>query len=160
MDVKTGDILSKLTTGKAEAMAFSPDNAILAICTSTEIHLWNLNTVKNPSIILTKHIIQLERFEREINTLTFSPDGKTLLGSYEGDRIIKGPVWRAEYVYGFQLWDIEKAEKLGTVTGHSHEVKSLQFSHDGKTLASSSKDGTVLLWDWNKIYAKNIVDEN
>ena len=34
----------------------------------------------------------------------------------------------------------------------------LVFSHDGKTLATSSWDGTVLLYDWDKISAKIATD--
>ncbi len=37
------------------------------------------------------------------------------------------------------------------VLGHTASVETLAFSDNGKMLASGSEDGTVLLWDWDKI---------
>jgi len=34
-----------------------------------------------------------------------------------------------------------------TFVGHTMSVTDISFSPDGETLASSSNDGTVLLWD-------------
>ena len=73
--------------------------------------------------------------------LTFSPDGKILLES-------------KNWPPGIQLWDVKAGTDLGTLIGHTERIETLVFSHDGKTLASSSWDGTVLLWDWDKISAK------
>ena len=74
--------------------------------------------------------------------LTFSPDGKILL---ESNKNLPSLI---------QLWDVDTGADLGTLSGHTERIETLVFSHDGKTLASGSWDGTVLLWDWEKISTK------
>jgi tRNA A-37 threonylcarbamoyl transferase component Bud32 len=68
-----------------------------------------------------------------------SPDDKFLV---TGDR--KGAV---------KVWDLASRQPICTLPGHSDEVQRAVFSCDGHTLATCSKDRTVLLWDvatWNK----------
>lgn len=80
------------------------------------------------------------------DVLMFSPDGKILLNP----KSIKRPL--------IQLWDVKSGTDLGTLTGHTESIETLAFSHDGKMLASGSSDGTVLLWDWDKISTKIATD--
>src|SRR5262249_44479330 len=62
-----------------------------------------------------------------------SPDGKILaLGSDDG---------------GVQLRGAITGQELGLFRGQEGGVYALVFSPDGKTLASSSGDATVLIWD-------------
>ncbi len=127
-----------ITKANANALAFSPDGAILAIVSSQEIHLWKLDvTEKNePNVFLGN----LEGFK---HALTFSPDGKVLVGS-----------GRKHSNFIIKLWDVDTGQEAETLFGHTDRIETLVFSHDGKTLASGSEDGTVLLWDWDKIIAK------
>ena len=68
-----------------------------------------------------------------INSVAFSPDGKTL-ASGVGYTII--------------LWDMVTKRPIGQpLMGHTAFVSSVAFSPDGKTLASSSFDNTVILWN-------------
>ena len=53
-----------------------------------------------------------------------------------------------------QLWDVDTGHDLGALYGHTWRIQTLKFSHDGKILASGSDDGTILLWDWEKIISK------
>ena len=117
-----------------EALAFSPDGVTVATASSDGIHLWKLDATREDA-----HTKLLERFWGLHIALTFSPDGNILVGS-EGGRI--------------KLIDAVTGKEYGTLTGHTEPIEALVFSHDGKTLASSSMDGTVLLWDWEKVTSK------
>ncbi len=45
------------------------------------------------------------------------------------------------------LWNVETGKQIVTFSGHTTDVHALAFSPDNKLLASSSYDGTILLWD-------------
>ncbi|MGW3059198.1 WD40 repeat domain-containing serine/threonine protein kinase [Streptomyces goshikiensis] len=68
-----------------------------------------------------------------INSLAFSPDGKTLASASDDSTV--------------RLWDVAAHAHLATLTGHTDMVFSVAFSPDGKTLATASADTTVRLWD-------------
>jgi hypothetical protein len=46
-----------------------------------------------------------------------------------------------------QLWDLDLGKLLITLKGHTGSIAVLTFSPDGKTLASGSRDTTVVVWD-------------
>ena len=76
---------------------------------------------------------RLEDHNSLVNSVSFSPDGKTLASGSE-DKTIK-------------LWDVQTGKEITTLQGHDYWVTSVSFSPDGKTLASGSIDGTIKLWD-------------
>ena len=76
---------------------------------------------------------QLEGHNVTINSVSFSPDNKTL-ATGSGDKTAK-------------LWNIETGEEILTLAGHDGWIWSTSFSPDGKTLATGSSDKTAKLWN-------------
>jgi WD40 repeat protein len=77
----------------------------------------------------------------DVNSLSFSPDGKLLaalnFGLRDGghkQRIVK-------------LWDPATAEERGDLRGHTAAVTDVAFSPDGTQLATSSWDHTAKIWE-------------
>ena len=120
-------------------IAFSPDSSLIAFKHNKGIDLYNVK----PTGMQVRNKIRPEAFFARENILIFSPDGKILL-------FPRSDLWEDT----IELFEVDSGRRLGTLFGHTEPVQTLVFSHDKKTLASGSSDGTVLLWDWDKIISK------
>ena len=144
-DIATQTEIKVPNIQEASAAAFSPNGIILALGHHRDgIVFWHTT----PTSIKEHSRIPKGRHGFS-DVLTFSPDGKIILDP-------KMEVWQPL----IQLWDVDTGRNLGALSGHTERITTLVFSHDGKTLASGSEDGTVLLWDWNKIVAKRVADND
>ncbi len=88
-------------------------------------------TALHQAVYGVKERNRLQGHQGWVNSVSFSPDGKTL-ASASSDGTIK-------------LWSREGRE-LQTLTGHSSRVNSASFSPDGQIIASASEDKTIKLW--------------
>ena len=75
----------------------------------------------------------LTNYSKEVNSLAYSPDGKTL-ASGSDDATVK-------------LWDARSGALQQTLNGHKSYVLSVAFSPDGKMLASAGLDKVIKVWD-------------
>jgi hypothetical protein len=73
-----------------------------------------------------------------VETLAFSPDGRTLAVSLRDQGKRSGRVL---------LWELSTREVRSEFRGHRGPIASLAFSPDGRTLATGGSDTTVLVWD-------------
>ena len=69
----------------------------------------------------------------KIHEIEYSPDGKLLA-------VASG--------IGIWLYDVTTQQEIALLTEHTSVVDCLTFSPDGRTFASGSKDGTILLWGY------------
>ena len=114
-------------------LTFSPCGTTIACGIQEHIRLRDAVTLETRMLILLP-----ETCSRPF-ALTFSPCGKYL---------ISGSWWRKGLDrVSIRIWEVATGENIHTFWGHTTDVQDLDFSPDGKLLASSSYDGTILLWD-------------
>jgi hypothetical protein len=80
-----------------------------------------------------KPLLALQGHARWVNSVAYSPDGKTLATASD-DKTAR-------------VWDRATGKLLLTLTGHTSGVRSVAYSPDGKTLATASRDKTARVWD-------------
>ena len=120
-------------------VAFSRDGKMIA-SGGTEwpmLYVWDIETGK----VRYKH----HSHNWSVDALAFSPDGTKLAIGGDTDAIEWLDV-DFSHVNGIPITPTDMFP-----TDHPGWVSALVFSPDGKTLATVSRNGTILLWDWDKI---------
>jgi len=127
-DIDTRSIEKTIDSDEDEiyAIVCSPDGRMIVSSVGKKILLWDTDSWE-----LKKNI----PVETWINSFAYAPDGETIAGT------------------GFNtvsFYDSKTFELKKSFTGHVGPVNSVSFSSDGKTLASGSRDSTIILWDLSK----------
>ena len=156
-------------SNKVRALSFSPDGRFLVSGSSDNtLCLWELST-QNKSLIGT--------LPDEVVSVAFSPDGKRIAAFHEKSLVVQildpyfgvekdlrdnhsTNVWRTLFSPGgdqiavvsssdheIRIHDTATEALQFTFVGHLDQVETIVFSHDGKQLASASRDQSIRLWD-------------
>ena len=124
-DGKMLDLAWQAHTAAVQALAFSPDEQMLATGSwDGTIKLWNLENGA---------LLWLGQHTGSIHRLAFTPDGRTLASGGDDAAI--------------RLWDVSTGKHLQTLSSQSSAVYALAWSPDGSLLASGSFDGSIHLWE-------------
>jgi WD40 repeat protein len=108
----------------ASAVAFSPDNKMLAFAVAGDIEIWDIPQ--------KKIAFRFNADERGVSSILYNPTGKTLATAGSESTI--------------SFWDAATGKLLAKLKGHSDQINDLSFSADGKTLASAGRDKLILIW--------------
>ncbi len=133
--VKTGH------TDSVNVLTLYTDGRTLATGSADKtIKLWNKANTDKPLHTLIGHT-------GGITAMDFSVDAK-LLASGSSDKTVR-------------LWDVATGQPIQTLTGHTDKISAVAFLADkalagmaltkAKAIASGSSDGTVIIWDLDKI---------
>ena len=138
--------------GEVTAIAFSPDGSRVATSSNDgTVRVWSVtrgvqtaclrtHIRTNPdlgrSIIITARDGQpsplFSHNEAAMTVVTFSPDGRLLLSGAKDNAV--------------RIWNSETGELIWTWTSHSGDIRSVEWSPDGVTVAATSASETVV-WD-------------
>lgn len=122
--------LDKPLTGRATAVAFTPDGSTLAVADSPggaagQVHLWKMGEEK-PFASWTAH-------NDSILDLKISANGK-LLATGSADKLAR-------------VWNLATQKEVAKLEGHTSYVQAVAFGKDDAVLATGGADKELKFWD-------------
>ena len=108
--------------------AWSPDGS----------RILSLNPGRMWDVATGEELFRLEPEKSTVNAVVFSPDGQCVVGV----RYIED-----QQAAVLPLWDARTGKLRVLLAGHTDAVTAAVLSPDGRWLATTSRDGSVRLWD-------------
>ena len=133
LNPRTGEQLANIFPEKAGqgGLAILPPDVILG--SAAGVAAWSY---QDRRMISRRDRLPEALVAGDARRIAVAPDGRTLA---------------AAATFGIQFWDLVKREPVGDMMlGHTYFVEDLEFSPDGKLLASGGgghKDGTTRIWE-------------
>ncbi|MCA9214246.1 MAG: protein kinase [Planctomycetales bacterium] len=110
---------------RVDSVAFSPDGTLIATTEKdTGVRIWDAQTVQPVWKPITKG--------QTVRVLAFSTDSRRI--AIGDDRTL-------------EIWDTVKQTPISKRMHHPSQIRSTNFSPDGKTVVTGCYDGTAWLWD-------------
>ena len=169
-------VISQIWGLNIEAVKFSPDSKTIIACADT--NLLEFNVVSGAGIVTGSN-------DGVILSLSVSPDGKLVAAGTKNGKIIlwnraagykkeilfsepknqihaiafnqAGTILASGGILGYlKTWDVKEKKMLSNVRGHSARITDIKFSPDDKSIATSSYDQSIALWNASDINAQPV----
>jgi WD40 repeat protein len=149
---------------------WNPDEKLVAAANIADnsVYVWEVETPKLSEA--------LRGFTDNVNSVSFSPDGKYLAAgsrdktvriwdtkTWEEARppltIHSGEVWSVRFSQNgkflvtagadntARVWETSDWQNVVALSGHSNSIKRASFSPDGRLVVTASEDGTAMVWE-------------
>ena len=136
--------------GSVNSISFSPDGKTIASGDADgKIKIWNVASSKEIRTLSESQdsvkirilsgyqesigSLTLNEHNAPVNSVSFSPDGKTIASGGADGKI--------------KIWNVASSKEILTLNEHNAPVNSVSFSPDGKTIASGGADGKIKIWN-------------
>jgi RNA polymerase sigma factor (sigma-70 family) len=137
-ETRTGKALHTAPGRRAESIAFTPDGRTLVLSDQDgSMELWDLARWRSRR----QRNVGAPNGLRHPNRLVLSPDGRLAAAIDLGPRV--------------KVREVATLGEVCSYQGHTDGVNNVEFAPDGRTLLTSSGDGSVLVWDFLGLASKS-----